>query len=203
MAVRRIVVFGGTFDPVHIGHLAVARSLLNEMDADRVVMVPAGRPWLRVGQPVATPQDRLSMVKLATENELGIDASNVDVVRTKTTYSLDTISDLKRVYGEDAEYVLAIGSDAASDLHRWHRYDELIQLCRFVVVERPGSPAVDLTNLPPGTEVLRGPMVDASASKIRTLYRDGLAVEASTLVPDTVHRFIIERGLYRCITPKQ
>ena len=86
-----IVVFGGTFDPIHNGHIAIAKCLRDELGADSVVMVPTGRPWLRPDAPAATPEDRLRMVELAVENEDRIEVSDVDVVRDKTTYSIDTI----------------------------------------------------------------------------------------------------------------
>ena len=202
MAVNRIVVFGGTFDPVHVGHIAIARSLSHELEAEVVIMVPTGRPWLRAEPPVASPEDRLRMLELATENEPGIDVSDVDVVRDKTTYSIDTIRDLRRVYGEDCEYLLAIGSDAAAELHRWHRYEELTRACKFAVVHRPGMSIDNGTALPDGTLLVRGPMVDVSASQIRSMYSQSDLAAAANLVPDLTHRFIIEKGLYRCTTPK-
>ena len=99
------------------------------------------------------------MVELAIENENRIEVSHVDVVRDKTTYSIDTINDLRPQYGVDHEFILAIGTDAVPDLHRWHRYDELIDECTLAVVERPGSPLDGTVSLPKNTLVIRGPMV--------------------------------------------
>ncbi len=199
----RIVVFGGTFDPIHNGHIAIARCLRDELRAEKVLMVPAGRPWLRDGPPIALPEDRLRMVALATENEERIDVSDVDVMREGTTYSLDTIRDLRGIHGDDVEFVLAVGADAASTLHRWHRYEELIEACTIAVVERPGTPTETWPSLPPQTITIRGPMVDVSGSQIRRLYASGDAAEAVNFVPPLTHRFIIENRLYRCDSPKQ
>ena len=196
MAVEHIVLFGGTFDPVHNGHIAVARCLICELNADRVIMVPAGCPWLRTESPSASAVDRLRMLQLAIENEPGIEASDVDVVREKTTYSIDTVRDLRQVEGEDCEYTLAVGSDAAAELHRWHMYEELAKMCRFAVVQRPGV-SLDRDKLPDGTVIVRGPMVDVSAYKVRLLYSRGDFRVAANLVPESTHRFIIESGLYR------
>ena len=197
MAVKRIVVYGGTFDPFHNGHLSVARCLLEEIDADTVVIVPAGRPWLRSNPPVASPENRLTMAQLATDGEPGIEVSDVDVVRAGTTYSIDTIADLRRIYGTQHEYFLAIGSDAAAELHRWHRYEDLVDACTFAVVQRPRALLGSELRLPSETVFVEGPMIDVSASVLRTLYGSSEPSEAVNFVPGLTHRFIIENGLYR------
>ncbi len=197
MTARRVVVFGGTFDPVHNGHIAIAKCLRDQLEAESVVMVPTGRPWLRPNAPIATPSDRLRMVELAIENENRIEVSHVDVVRDKTTYSIDTINDLRPQYGVDHEFILAIGTDAVPDLHRWHRYDELIDECTLAVVERPGSPLDGTVSLPKNTLVIRGPMVNVSASAIRSMIGRGDLADAANALPELVRRFIIEKGLYR------
>ena len=193
----RIVVFGGTFDPTHNGHLAIARCLRDELFATRVIVVPAGRPWLRDEYPVASAAHRLRMAELATEEEDRIEISDVDVVREGTTYSLDTVRDLEGVFGDYSEYILAVGSDAAATLHHWHRYAELVETCTIAVVERPGTSTVTSTELPAGTIRIRGPMVDVSGSEIRRLYASGDVATAAGYVPPLTHRFIIEKGLYR------
>ena len=194
----RIVVFGGTFDPIHNGHIAIARCLRDELMAEKVLMVPAGRPWLRDASPIASPEDRLRLAGLATRDEDGIEVSDVDVVRQGTTYSIDTIRDLKAIYGDNYEFILAVGTDAASTLRRWHCYDGLITVCTIAVVERPGQPVVIGTHLPPDTISIRGPMVDVSASKIRWMYACGDVGAAADYVPALTHRFIIDNRLYRC-----
>ncbi len=197
MSPRRVVVFGGTFDPIHNGHIAIAKCLRDELDPDSVVMIPTGRPWLRPDAPIATPEDRLRMVELAVENEKQIEVSDVDIVRDKTTYSIDTIQDLRPRYGLDCDFILAVGADAVPDLHRWHRYEELVEECTFAVVERPGSPLDDTTSLPKNSFVIRGPMISISASEIRSIIEQGDLADVANLLPGSVLRFIIEKGLYR------
>ena len=197
MAVRRIAVYGGTFDPFHNGHLSVARCLLGELDADTVVIVPAGRPWLRANAPVASSEDRLRMAQLATEGEPGIEVSDVDIVRAGTTYSIDTIADLRRINGNQHEYFLAIGSDSASELHRWHRYEDLVDACTITVVQRPRALLSPQIPLPSETVFVEGPMIDVSASVLRALYASPEPSSAAKFVPRLTHRFIIETGLYR------
>lgn len=197
MAVKRIVVYGGTFDPFHSGHLAVARCLLTEVAADKVLVVPTGRPWLRGAPPAAAPADRLTMARLGTDREPGIEVSDVDVVRSGTTYSIDTIGDLRNVYGKDCDFVLAVGSDAAAELDRWHRIEELAAACMFAVVQRPGALLDPEMQLPAGTVFIKGPMIDVSASEIRELYAARSWSAAAKYVPEPTHRFIIESCLYR------
>ncbi len=199
----RIVVFGGTFDPIHNGHIAIAKCLRDELSADIVLMVPAGQPWLREGPPLASAQDRLRMVALATEGEDRIEVSDVDVVRQGTTYSLDTIRDLSNIYSPHSEFILAVGADAASTLHRWHRHEELLEECTIAIVERPGALTETRPTPPPGTITIRGPMINVSGSEIRRLYADGELTAAEDRVPPMTHRFIIENRLYRCIPQKQ
>lgn len=197
MAVRRIVVYGGTFDPFHNGHLAVARCLRDDLAADIVVIVPAGRPWLRTSPPVASAEDRLRMAQLATQGETGIEVSDVDVVRAGTTYSIDTIDDLRGMYGDQHEYFLALGSDAVAELHRWHRYEDLVDACTIAVVQRPGSELSPALRLPSETVLVEGPMVDIRASVLRAMYASTEPTSAAKFVPDSTHGFIIEAGLYR------
>ena len=198
----RIVVFGGTFDPVHNGHIAIARCLRDELGAAQVLMVPAGNPWLRDLPPIASATERLRMVELATENETRIEVSDVDAIREGTTFSLDTIRDLRQAHGDEFDYILAVGSDAAATLHRWHRYDELAQSCTFAVIQRPGTTLDSGLSLPADTISIAGPMIDVSASKIREFYAAGDLVAAGLLVPELTHKFIIEKRLYRCDTTK-
>ena len=199
---RLIVVFGGTFDPVHNGHIAIARCLRDELGAAQVLMIPAGQPWLRDRPPIASPTERLRMVELATENETGIEVSDVDAIREGATFSLDTIRDLRRALGDEFDYILAVGSDAAAQMHRWHRYDELAQSCTFAVIQRPGTTLDRELSLPADTISIAGPMIDVSASKIRESYAVDDIAAVRNLVPDSIHRFIIEKRLYRCDTTK-
>ena len=196
------VVFGGTFDPVHNAHVAVARSLRDAFDPCTVLMVPTGNPWLRDEDPVASAADRLRMVELALESEPGIEPCDVEVNRDGITYTLDTMLELQRLFGENRDFVFAIGADSLTTLHMWHHIDDLMKLCRFAVVERPGAMPKD-ADLPDGAVRVKGPMLDISASSIRNAYEAGEIEVASKSVPPAVHEYIINEGIYGCIPVKR
>ena len=199
---RRIVLYGGTFDPFHKGHLAVARYLRDELQPDNVLIIPAARPWLRQDRPSAQPLARLTMCKLATANEPGIEVSDTDIRRRGNTYTIDTVSDLRTTHGSATQFGLAIGSDSLSSLHRWHRIDELLQQCRLIVVGRPGLSAPDAECIPDNATFLTGPNIDIDATRIRRAYSVGDYATAAKMVPSPVHRYIISEELYWCVPTK-
>ena len=194
---QRIGVFGGTFDPVHRGHIELARYVLRNADLDTVLMVPAGRPWLRSGAPTATAAQRLEMTQLAVKGMAGIEVSEVDVRRAGTTYSVDTLQDLRTEYGPGPEFVLIVGADSALTMDRWDRADQLATLCSVLVVGRPGEKWDD--DLPENhpahaATFLEGRMLDVSATDLRARLAAGEDVSDS--VPATVIRYIRRHHLY-------
>lgn len=199
---KRVVVYGGTFDPFHLGHIAVARYLRDTLNPDLVLIVPAGRPWLRQHRPAAPPNARLAMCKLATNEEPGIEVSDIEIQRNGNTYAIDTINDLRTRYGDITTFALAVGSDSLASLQEWHRIDELLRQCRLVVIRRPGFPAPNPADIPHSATLLKGPDVDMDATQIRQAYSNGAYETAAKMVPDTVHRFIISQELYWCVPTK-
>lgn len=192
-----IAVLGGTFDPIHNGHIAVARSLRDELSPCVVLIVPAAEPRLRVNSPQASPSQRLHMAKLALRDETDIEICDVDVKRQGTTYTLDTVKDIREQYGPGRNYIFAIGADTVPTLHKWHRIDELLDICTFALIERPGAPINNIGILPTNTIRITGPMCDISASTIREAYANEEWELARSLTPPAVHNFIIKEGLYR------
>src|SRR5688572_955042 len=133
----RIGVFGGTFDPIHVGHLVTAVNVRHELSLDEVLLVVANDPWQKTGHQLVTPaQDRLAMVTAAIENVKGISASDVEIRRGGASYTADTLRDLQRER-PDAELFLILGSDAAAGLPTWEHVDEVRALSTLVVVTRP------------------------------------------------------------------
>jgi len=197
-----IGVLGGTFDPVHNGHLLVAEEAMSRLNLARVLFIPAGQPWLKDAAPLAAVEDRLNMVRLAIADNPGFGLSEIESERPGPSYTVDTIAELKaRDYPADGLYFI-IGWDCLTELPRWRQPSRLIKLCRLAVVPRVGCAPPDLGGLEavlPGVKdrvvMLDEPRVDISASDIRGRVAVGRGI--ADLVPAAVAEYIGERGLYR------
>jgi nicotinate-nucleotide adenylyltransferase len=194
-------VLGGTFDPIHNGHIAVAEEVRAELGLDEVIFIPTGQPWLKVDWEVSAAEHRLQMVRLAIADRPGFSASAIEVERPGPSYSVDTISELLRQLGEQSNMFLILGWDSLSQLPMWHRPAKLIELCRLVTVPRPGYSRPDLDSLNaslPGLSrrvvLLDKPRVDISATNIRSRVAQGLPI--GRLVPEPVEEYIKQHGLY-------
>lgn len=140
---RRIGLFGGTFDPPHLGHLAAAVTAKEALDLDEVLLVVAHDPWQKSGQRLITgAQHRLAMTELLVEDTDGIEASDAEILRGGESYMIDTVNDMCR---QGHEITLIVGADVAGGLETWERWDQLRQLVRVAVLDRPGyvSPSLD------------------------------------------------------------
>ena len=144
----RVGILGGTFDPVHLGHLIVAEQARVRLDLDRVIFIPAGQPWLRAEQPATDGPDRLRMVELAVKSNPAFEASSQEVDRPGPTYTVDTLEVLKeefsRELGPDTVLHCIIGMDALEQFHRWKNPERLVELCHLAVVNRPGHQPPEL-----------------------------------------------------------
>ncbi len=193
MADRRIGVFGGTFDPPHIGHLVTAERVAEALSLDVVLLVVANVPWQKVGsRPISPAEDRLAMVRASVEGSDLLEASDLELVRGGDSYTVDTLEAL-RVAGPDDELVLILGSDAANGLDTWERPEDLRRLCTLAVVERPGSEV----EVPAGFDVehVAVPSLDVSSSDLRARVAAGRSVRF--LVPDAAVVILERRRLYR------
>jgi nicotinate-nucleotide adenylyltransferase len=188
----RIGVLGGSFDPIHNGHLVAADEVAKQLQLTKVLFVPAGQQWQKESQTSAA--DRLEMVRLAVASNPVFAVSTVDVDRSGPTYTVDTLRDLKALKPE-AELVFIGGADAISGLDTWKSADELGNLAHFVAVTRPGYefrlPKAATGNI----ETLEIPALDISSTEVRKRIADGLSLEG--LVPDAVYSYIQARNLYR------
>jgi len=198
----KLGVLGGTFDPVHNGHLAVAAEVLRELGLDEVLFVPAGNPWLKADMDISPAEHRVAMVRLAIAGTPQYSLSAIEVDRPGPTHTLDTLAELWRRLGSNDELYFVMGWDAFSKLPVWHAAGRIIQLCRLVAVPRPGARRPDLGALEvsiPGLServtLLDGPRVDISATDIRKRVSRGLSITG--LVPPAVEAYIREQGLYR------
>ena len=194
-------ILGGTFDPVHTGHMVVADVVREELGLTEVVFVPAGEPWFKAGASVLPAEHRLNMVHLAIAGKYYFKASAMEIERKGPTYSVDTMAEMRREIEDNDELFFIIGWDNLMELPRWHQPERLISLCRLVAVPRVGFPVPDLASIEasiPGISqrviMLDKPQIDISASVIRQRVRQGLSI--SHLVPEAVEKYIKEHNLY-------
>lgn len=188
----RIGVFGGTFDPPHIGHLVTAVNVRHALALDLVVLMVANDPWQKTGTRAVTPAiDRLAMVAAAVEGLDGIAAGREEIDRGGPSYTADTLALLAAKY-PGATLFTIVGDDAASGLHSWERIDQVVERSQLVVVDRPG---VHVT-LPDEFVWIRveSPRLEVSSTDLRSRFADGRPLDF--LVPDAVRAEIMKRGLY-------
>jgi len=198
----RVGVLGGTLDPVHLGHLVIAEEARQRLALDRVIFVPAGKPWLKEHGPVAPPQHRLQMVRLAVERNPFFSCSPVEIERRGVSYTVDTLEELRRELPSGTELFLILGSDWLHGFHRWRRPERIMELATLVAVARPGCqrvPGQAMEAVAPGAServvLLEGPLVDISSTEIRRRVAEGLSIRH--LVPPEVEDYITRHGLYR------
>ena len=196
-----IGVLGGTFDPIHNGHLGIADAACRELGLAQVLFVPARDPWLKGDRAVAPSQHRVEMVKLAISVDARYNISYVDLERERPSYTVDTLSDLRRDLGASADLYFVLGMDALRGLADWREPGRIVEMCHLVVARRPGEDMVDLkameSGLPGVSEkviVIDNKLYDINSTDIRRRIGDGLWI--SGLVPDAVARYIRENSLY-------
>lgn len=185
--VRRLGIMGGTFDPIHLGHLVVASQAYHELRLDRVLFIPAGQPWQR---PEFSPaEDRFVMTSLAAALHPAFAVSRMEIDRRGPTYTADTLEALHDFYGPGLEIFLLLGSDAAAGLPTWNRTERVRELSTVVVAQRPEYPPLA------GVHTLSAPELAVSASDLRRRVREGTPIDF--LTPREVVRYIAEKGLYQ------
>jgi nicotinate-nucleotide adenylyltransferase len=190
----RLGVMGGTFDPIHHGHLVAASEVQSVFGLDEVVFVPTGQPWQKDERAVSPAEHRYLMTVIATASNPRFTVSRVDVERPGLTYTIDTLRDLKAQRG-DVEMFFITGADALAQILSWKDIDELWSLAHFIGVTRPGHTLSD-TGLPEnGVSLLEVPAMAISSTDCRQRVREGEPVWY--LVPDGVVQYIGKYGLYR------
>ena len=205
MAKRKIALFGGTFDPIHLGHTRVAEAAAKQIDAEKVVFIPAKCSPLKGFSPNATDDDRLRMIELATRSNERFSVSDCELRRPAPSYTLDTVKHFQRECGDDASIYWLIGADSVDDLVLWHRIDELIDICRLAVMVRGGyeAPSFDrhlhvlgrnrVEKLQRNT--IETPSIEISSTLVRRRLAAGDDV-GDMLCPDVLD-YIRQHGLYR------
>lgn len=197
----RIGVLGGTFDPVHFGHLAIAEEARVRLSLDVVLLVPARLQPLRQEERLSPPEDRAAMLERAVMGNPGLQVSRIEFERPGPSYTVDTLALLRERYPRGSEFFFILGSDAIADLPRWKEPERLMTLCHFVVFQRPGCDFdprnlfLQFPLLRERTIFLEGPRLEISATELRRRVRQGLPIRYQT--PDAVVEYILSHRLYR------
>jgi len=196
-----IGVLGGTFDPVHNGHLIVAEEAKTRLNLVEIIFVPAGQPWLKAAKPISPAEHRLQMLRLAIADKPYFKLSTIEIERTGPSYTIDTIAELRDKLGSDDELFFILGWDSLAELPQWREPSRLIKMCYLVAVPRPGYPRpklktleVIIRGLSQRVMLMKEPEIDISASAIRERVARGLSIRH--LVPEPVNRYIKEHKLY-------
>lgn len=196
---RRVGIFGGTFDPIHVGHLVTAVNARAALDLDVVLLVVANEPWQKVGGRSVTPaQDRLALVEAAVDECEGIEVCDLEIRRGGLSYTIDTVDELSaREPGIDLS--LIVGADVVVNLEQWRSVDELKSRCMLVVVNRPGSRLAEGDELAAQLlgwkyQIIEVPALEVSSTDLRDRAAAGRPLDF--LIPDGAIRVIRERGLY-------
>lgn len=194
-SIRRAGVFGGTFDPPHLGHLAAASEAAVRCELDEVVFVPTGDPWQKNHREITDAATRLAMTRLAADPDPRFRVSTCDIDRPGHTYAIDTVADVRAEYDHPVDLYFVFGADSLANLHTWHRVDELCEAVKFIALNRPGHSRRGKGTSGIDVEFVDMPGVDVSSSECRRRVAAGEPVRY--LVPDSIADYIDEHGLYR------
>jgi nicotinate-nucleotide adenylyltransferase len=197
---RRLGILGGTFDPIHHGHLVAAEEAHHQLQLDQVLFVPAGMPPHKPSRPISPAHHRLRMVELAIAGKPYLAISRIDVDRAGPCYTVDTLDLLRAEWGPEPTFFFIEGADSLADILTWYQPQRLIERCELAVVERPGV-ELDLPRLEnhlPGLTArihwVQMPRLEISSSDLRARVRAGRPI--AYLVPAAVEAYIREQGLY-------
>jgi nicotinate-nucleotide adenylyltransferase len=188
----KIGILGGTFNPIHIGHLILAEEALSKLKLDKVVFVPTYIPPHKNIEGSIKPQDRLAMVELAIAGNPEFAVSSFEIGSKKTSYSIETLKEFRKVYGEDAALYFITGSDLLKDLFSWKNVNDIFKMSKFIVANRPGYP---VTDVPKEVETVVITPIEVSSEDIRRRVREGRSIRY--LVPDKVRAFVVRHNLYK------
>lgn len=199
---KRVGIMGGTFDPIHIGHLSIAEAARETLGLSEVIFIPAAQPPHKPGRKVAPAEHRLRLTQLAIESNPFFRVLDVEMKREGPSYSYDTLRTLVETHGERADFYFIIGGDELNYIFTWHRISELFSLCRFAAASRKGAPiSLHDVRAQLGEEVLsrihcvETPELEISSTDIRRRLREGRSIRY--LVPEKVEAYIDKEGLYR------
>ena len=199
---EKIGILGGTFDPVHLGHLIIAEEVRSNLGLDKILFVPAGVPWMRENEGVSTGKHRLNMVDLAVKSNPHFQSSSIEIDRQGVTYTADTLETLREDLDHEVELSFIMGMDVLEKFHLWKSPETVVELCSLVIVNRPGNQAVDVNEVvkkyPEAGAKLRiinVPRMEISSSEIRERVRQEKSLKY--LVSEEVIEYIDQNNLYK------
>jgi nicotinate-nucleotide adenylyltransferase len=199
---KKIGVMGGTFDPIHRGHLAVAKEACREAGLNEIIFLPAGQPYFKDLSTITAAEDRLNMLRLAVAGNPCYSISRLEIDRPGPSYAVESMARIRAGLEPEDELFFIMGWDSLMTLPLWYEADRLVRLCRFIAAPRPGYPHPDITVLEkdlPGisgrTIILEKPLIDISATEIRRRVSQDLPIDH--LVVPEVAAYIKDHGLYR------
>ena len=195
----RLGVMGGTFDPIHYGHLVTAEEALHQFRLDEVMFVPTGSPWMKEHEVVSPPEDRYLMTVIATASNPLFHVSRIEVDRDGPTYAVETLRQLRHERGDDVDLFFVTGADAVLEIFQWKQPDGLFELAHFIAATRPGFDIAAFEahaeTRPPGITVMNVPALAISSTDVRARVLAGRPIRY--LVPEGVKSYIEKAGLYR------
>ena len=192
----RIGILGGTFNPIHYGHLLVAAEVREKFDLEKVLFVPSASPPHKNHPDIAPPGHRYQMTVLATRSNPFFSVSDLELQRSGKSYAIETVKELLNIYGKDSKLYFITGTDAILEISTWKDREKLLKLCQFIVATRPGFDAEKIDKIILNQiHLLQIPNLDISSTDIRNRIKEGRTIKY--LLPEKVEEYICEHGLYR------
>lgn len=202
---QRIGLYGGSFDPIHFGHLIPARAVAEKLSIDRIVLIPSARPPHKTGRSMTSAEDRMAMARLAVEGDPLFEVSDVELHRPGPSYTFDTVRHFREAWGPDPELFWIIGADSLPELPTWYRIGELVRCVRIVTVTRPAWVPPPTSLLEPAVgevatrqllaDCISTPPIGISATEIRERVQERVSIRY--LTPEPVRQYIESKGIYR------
>jgi nicotinate-nucleotide adenylyltransferase len=192
----RLGIMGGTFNPVHYGHLIAGQEVKEKMNLDKIIFIPSAHPPHKDEKELDGARDRLAMLKLALGQDPYFSLSTLEIDRGGKSYSFATLRALHKIYGPQTEFFFILGTDAMRDIFSWKNVSEFLRLCRLIVINRPGFSRRFLKKKMPPFHFVRVTPVAISSRNIRKRVREGKPI--IYLVPGKVEAYIKRHNLYRC-----
>ena len=189
----KLGVLGGTFDPIHFGHLRIAEAAIKSVRLDKVIFIPTGIPWLKEGTEITEAKHRIAMVRLATKSNKFFNVSSMEVDRPGNTYTKDTLVELKRELPISTQIFFIIGGDSYDSFSKWKEPEVILSLANLVVIKRPGYSWEQFKRID-NVILVEGPNLDISGTEIRARVAEGNPL--TEMIPKSVEDYIYQHNLY-------